>query len=80
MLIKDHEVEDMPQRVTETFQPLEAVTKPLLTTTEFCHYTNLAKQTAWLWSCKDSGKVKPVRIGGKLGWPTKDVKALCGVQ
>jgi hypothetical protein len=79
MFINDRKVRNMPQQVLENFPPLEAVTKPLLTTSEFCHYTNLAKQTAWLWACKESGKVRPVRVGGKLGWPTKAVKELCGV-
>lgn len=60
------------------FQPLEEVTKPLLTTPEFCHYANLAQSTAWVWSCR-GGKVNPIRIGNRLGWPTKDVKKLCGV-
>ncbi|MBS4003003.1 MAG: hypothetical protein KGZ91_06480 [Afipia sp.] len=69
----------MSQQVQEAYQPLEKVTKPLLTTSEFCHYTNLAKQTAWLWACSQSGKVNPVRVGRKLGWPTKAVKELCGV-
>lgn len=64
---------------TVLFPPLEAVSKPLLTTGEFCYYTNLAKQTAWLWACKENGKIRPVRIGGKLGWPTKATKELCGV-
>ncbi len=60
------------------FPPLEQVTKPLLTTKEFCAYTNLARSTAWVWSCR-GGKVNPVRIGGRLGWPTAAVKELVGV-
>ena len=69
----------MSKKIHEIYLPLEDVTKPLLTTSEFCHYTNLAKQTAWLWACKENGQIRPVRIGGKLGWPTKEVKYLCGV-
>lgn len=62
------------------YAPLEMVTKPLLTTGELCHYTNIAQQTAWLWACKESGPVRPVRIGRRLGWPTAAVKKLCGVE
>ena len=61
------------------FPPLEQVTKPNLTTKELCHYANIAEQTAWVWACKESGPVRPVRIGRRLGWPTKAVKQLCGV-
>ena len=64
----------------EQFPPLEQVTKPNLTTKEFCFYTNLAEQTAWLYACKESGPVRPIRIGRRLNWPTKAVKTLCGVQ
>lgn len=64
---------------TEQFPPLEQVTKPNLTTKEFCFYTNLAEQTAWLYACKESGPVRPIRIGRRLNWPTKAVKQLCGV-
>lgn len=61
------------------FPPLEQVTKPNLTTKEFCFYTNLAEQTAWLYACKESGPVRPIRIGRRLNWPTEAVKKLCGV-
>ena len=63
----------------QQFPPLEQVTKPNLTTKEFCFYANLAEQTAWAYSCKESGPVRPIRIARRLNWPTKAVKALCGV-
>lgn len=63
----------------DCFPPLETVTKPNLTTKEFCFYTNLAEQTAWLYACKESGPVRPIRIGRRLNWPTQAVKQLCGV-
>ncbi|WP_306546493.1 hypothetical protein [Malikia spinosa] len=61
------------------FPPLEEVTKPMLTTAEYCHYSNFAKQTAWLHACKENGPVRAVRIGGRLGWSTKAVKQMLGV-
>ena len=61
------------------YQPLELVTRPVLTTKELCHYANIAEQTAWVWACKESGPVRPIRIGRRLGWPTAAVKKLCGV-
>lgn len=62
------------------YPPLELVTKPNLTTKEFCHYANLALQTAWLYACKETGPVRPIRIGRRLNWPTAAVKQLCGVS
>ena len=63
----------------QQFPPLEQVTKPNLTTKEFCFYANLAEQTAWVYACKEIGPVRPIRIGRRLNWPTKAVKQLCGV-
>lgn len=63
----------------QQFPPLESVTRPNLTTQELCHYANIRPQTAWVWACKESGPVRPIRIGRRLGWPTKDVQRLCGV-
>jgi hypothetical protein len=70
---------NFPGNQSSEFPPLELVTKPNLTTKEFCFYTNLAEQTAWLYACKESGPVRPIRIGRRLNWPTKAVKELCGV-
>lgn len=62
------------------YPPLERVTRPVLTTKELCHYANIAEQTAWVWACKESGPVRPIRVGRRLGWPTAAVKKLCGVE
>lgn len=61
------------------YPPLEQVSKPLLTTKEYCHYLNLQEQTAWIHSCRQSGPVRPVKVGRLLGWPTAKVKEICGV-
>lgn len=61
------------------FPPLELVTKPVLTTKEYCYYSNFSEQTAWIHACKETGPVRPIRIGRRLGWPTQAVKQLCGV-
>lgn len=63
-----------------TFPPLETVTRPVLTTREYAYYTNIAEQTAWIYACKETGPIRPVKIGRRLGWPTAAVKRLCGVE
>jgi len=65
----------------ETFPPLEQVTKPNLKTNEAAFYLNRAKQTLNAWACRSgTGPIKPKRIGGRLAWPTNEVKALAGVS
>lgn len=61
------------------FPPLEEVSKPLLNTFEYAHYMNLARSTAWVHASKGTGPVSAIRIGRRLGWPTKAVKQLLGV-
>ena len=63
------------------FPPLESVTKPHLTTHELAHYTNMAPQTWRMKACYDSAPegLRPLRICGRLAWPTEAVKRLCGV-
>ena len=75
----EHSAETRSAALEPKFQPLELVTRPVLTTKELCHYANIAEQTAWVWACKESGPVRPIRIGRRLGWPTAAVKKLCGV-
>ena len=79
MNIIEHSAETRSAALEPKFQPLELVTRPVLTTKELCHYLNIAEQTAWGWACKESGPVRPIRIGRRLGWPTTAVKKLCGV-
>lgn len=63
------------------FPPLELVTKPVLTTAEIAYYTNQAEQTWRIHACRETYPegLKPVRIGGRLNWPTKGAKKLLGV-
>ena len=70
------------QKQTEwTFLPLEQVTKPRLTNRETAYYSNLKEQTWRAYACYDNapGGLKPLRIGGRLAWPTAGVKKLLGV-
>ena len=76
----EHSAETRRAALEPQYQPLELVTRPVLTTKELCHYANIAEQTAWVWACKESGPIRPIRIGRRLGWPTKAVKQLCGVE
>lgn len=65
-----------------TFPPLEEVTKPNLTNRETAHYSNMKEQTWRTYACYDNapGGLKPLRIGGRLAWPTAGVKKLLGVK
>lgn len=70
-----------PAAVVKRFPPLETVTKPNLTTAELAYYSNMAEQTWRVKACYDSAPegLRPLRVCGKLAWPTLGAKKLLGV-
>ena len=70
-----------PQQFTAQYLPLEQVTKPNLTTRELAHYSNMAEQTWRVKACYDIAPegLRPLRVCGKLAWPTAGAKKLLGV-
>ena len=61
--------------------PLEQVTKPNLTTAELAYYSNLTEQCWRVKACYDTAPegLRPLRVCGKLAWPTAGAKKLLGV-
>ena len=66
--------------MANTFPPLHKVLRDALTTKEAAHYLNRRPQTLRLWSCLDSGPIRPLRINGRLAWPTAEIRTLLGVE
>lgn len=66
--------------VSSTFAPLHEVLRTALTTKEAAHHLNRAEQTLRLWACRDDGPIRPLRINGRLAWPTAEIKRLLGVE
>jgi hypothetical protein len=65
---------------TVQFVALDTETRAALPTPEAAHHLNRAPQTLRLWACKDgTGPIRPLRINGRLAWPTAEIKKLCGV-
>ena len=65
----------------ENYPPLGRVTKPNLTTAELAYYSNMAEQTWRVKACYDTAPdgLRPLRVCGKLAWPTLGAKKLLGV-
>lgn len=69
------------QNFAGQYLPLEQVTKPNLTTAELAYYSNMAEQTWRVKACYDTAPdgLRPLRVCGKLAWPTAGAKKLLGV-
>ena len=42
-------------------------------------HLNRQAQTLRVWACKENGPIRPLRVNGRLMWPTKRLRELCGV-
>jgi hypothetical protein len=58
------------------FKPLDAIDRPTLTTAEAAYFLNRQPQTLRNWAIRNDGPIKCIRMGGRLGWPTNEVRAL----
>lgn len=60
--------------------PLAKETRSAITTAEAAFHLGRAPQTLRLWACQEDGPIRPMRINGRLAWPTADLKRLLGVE
>lgn len=60
--------------------PLAQETRSAIPTAEAAHHLSRAHQTLWLWACKESGPIRPIRVNGRLAWPVDGIRRLLGVE
>lgn len=68
--------------VPDRFLPvaLERETRAVLPTSEAAYHLNRAQQTLRLWAMRDGcGPIRPLRVNGRLAWPTAEIRKLLGV-
>lgn len=69
-----------PSKKLRQFLPLESVTAPSVGTAEAAFYFNRAEQTLRIWACLENGPIRPIRINGRLAWPTEEIRRLLGMK
>ncbi len=65
----------------KTNQPIsiEMETRSAITTAEAAFHLSRAPQTLRAWASADSGPIRPIRVKGRLAWPTAALRRLLGV-
>jgi len=58
------------------FPPLEAVTSPTVPTAAAAFYLGRTPQTLREWACRQTGPLSPLRINGRLAWPTAKLRQI----
>ena len=66
----------MALRVIQQFPPLELETRPTVNTAAAAYYLHYAQQSMRIFSCRQTGPLRPVRIGNRLHWKTEDIRRL----
>ncbi|MBS75721.1 MAG: hypothetical protein CMO32_08180 [Variovorax sp.] len=64
----------------DQFPPLEGVKKPSVDTAAAAFYLNRRPQTLRVWAMKESAPIRPLRINGRLAWPTSQIRILLGLS
>lgn len=62
------------------FIPIEQITRSAITTQEAAYYLNRKPQTLRCWAMRENGLIQPLRINGRLAWPTKEIKKVLGLE
>jgi hypothetical protein len=62
------------------FPPLESESRAAVDTTCAAFHLNRQPQTLRIWACYRNGPLRPVRINGRLAWPTNEIRRLLGVD
>ena len=63
----------------QQFPALELVNRPAVDTAAAAYYLNRQQQTLRGWACHEDGPLRPIRINGRLAWPTQKIRELLGV-
>ncbi|MCC7099944.1 MAG: DNA-binding protein [Rubrivivax sp.] len=62
------------------FPPLHLEMRPAVDTIAAAYYLNRRPQTLRGWACFDDGPIRPLRINGRLHWPTAEIRRLLGAS
>jgi hypothetical protein len=61
------------------FVSLERETRAAVDTACAAYHLNRKTQTLRAWACLENGPLRPLRVHGRLMWPTAKLRELCGV-
>ena len=80
MHTETHRSADVREGVTgPAFVALAAETRAAVDTATAAYHLNRQPQTLRAWACLENGPLRPIRMHGRLMWPTAKLRELCGV-
>ena len=79
MQTETHHSAEVLTAVAAPFPPLDREARPAVDTAAAAHYLNRRPQTLRCWATYENGPLRPIRINGRLAWPTAEIRRLLGV-
>ena len=79
LLTPKSDAKDRQGRYAPPFESLDHETRTAVDTETAAHHLNRKPQTLRGWACRDDGPLRPMRIKGRLAWPTAEIRRLLGV-
>jgi hypothetical protein len=64
---------------SKRFPPLDRETRVAVDTETAAYHLSREPQTLRVWACKENGPLRPLRVNGRLAWPTAEIRRLLGV-
>ena len=61
------------------FPPLDLEARTAVDTACAAFHVCRQPQTLRAWACKGNGPIRPLRVNGRLAWPTAEIRRLLGV-
>ncbi len=74
-----HSREARTGAIASPVPPLDRETRTALDTATAAFHLSRQAQTLRGWACKENGPLRPVRVNGRLAWPTAEIRRLLGV-
>ena len=62
-----------------SFPPLDRETRAAVDTETAAYHLSREPQTLRVWACKENGPLRPIRVHGRLAWPTAKIREILGV-
>ena len=61
------------------FVPLDREPRATVDTETAAYHLSREPQTLRVWACKENGPLRPLRVHGRLAWPTAEIRRLLGM-
>ena len=75
-----HQSAEVRQAATgPAFISLDPETRAAVDTACAAYHLSRQPQTLRAWACLENGPLRPVRVHGRLAWPTAEIRRLLGV-